>query len=307
MRIAIVGAGGLGGYFGARLQAAGHETFFIARGVHLAAIRRGGLRIRSALGDLHLEAVRAGDDPAGVGPVDMVLVAVKLWDTEAVARQIRPLVGPDTAVVSFQNGVGKDDILTEALGPGAVMGGVCYIAAVIAEPGVIQHTGTLQRLVFGELDGGVSTRAQAFLDACRGAGIDAQISQDIRRLTWEKFVFLAGLSGTTTAIRQPIGPIRGNAVTRRFLLDTMKEVVDVGRAAGVSLAPDFAEDRLRFVDTLPAEMTSSMHGDLKRGNRLELPWLSGAVVELGARHGVATPTNRAIAAMLALYADGSAP
>ncbi len=304
MRIAIIGAGGLGGYFGARLQAAGHDVFFIARGSHLAAIRQKGLQVKSALGDLHLKQVQASDDPATVGPVDIALVSVKLWDTEAVAQQIRPLVGPHTAVVSFQNGVGKDEIIAHALGSQAVMGGICYIAAVIAEPGVIQHTGTMQRLVFGEFDGQSSDRSVAFLEACKQAGIDAELSHDIRRLTWEKFVFLVGLSGTTSSVRLPIGPIRSNSVTRQFLFDTMNEVVAVGRAAGVKLTEDFASNRLTFVDTLPAEMTSSMHGDLKRGNRLELPWLSGAVVELGRRHGVPTPANLAIASILELHANG---
>ncbi|MFT3820060.1 MAG: 2-dehydropantoate 2-reductase [Rubrivivax sp.] len=304
MKIAIMGAGGLGGYFGGRLQASGEELAYIARGAHLQALRRDGLRIRSKLGDLHLPSVRATNRPEEIGPVDIVLMSVKLWDTEDAARSLRPLVGPGTAVVSFQNGVGKDEVLVRELGEAAVMGGVCYIAAAIGEPGEIVHTGTMQKLVFGEFDGRTSARAEALLAACKRAGIDAQISNDIRRLTWEKFVFLVGLSGTTTSIRQPIGPIRGNPVTRAFLHDVMAETVAVGRAAGVALAPDFADDRLRFCDGLPAEMTSSMHGDLKRGKPLELAWLSGAVSAMGAKLGIPTPANRAIHDVLALYAQG---
>lgn len=305
MRIAIIGAGGLGGYFGARLQAAGNDVTFVARGSHLAAMRDKGLTIQSVLGNLHLAKVKATDDLSEVGQVDMVLVCVKLWDTEAVAVQLKSLLGPETGVVSFQNGVDKDEILVKALGPAAVMGGICYIAATIAEPGVIQHTGTLQKLVFGERNGTTSQRATQFLAECQKAGIDCALSTDILRLTWEKFVILVGLSGTTTAIRLPIGPIRSNEKTRAFLYDVIDEVVLVGRAAGVDLPADFAASRLQFVDTLPAEMTSSMHGDLKRGNRLELPWLSGAVVQMGKKLGVATPANRAIADLLELYVNGA--
>jgi len=233
-----------------------------------------------------------------------VRTVAALDDAEDAARALRPLVGPGTAVVSFQNGVGKDEVLTRELGAAAVMGGVCYIAAVIGEPGEIVHTGTMQKLVFGEFDGRSSPRAEALLAACRRAGIDAQISDDIRRLTWEKFVFLVGLSGTTTAIRQPIGPIRSNPDTRAFLRDVMAETVAVGRAQGIALPAHFAEDRLRFCDGLPETMTSSMHGDLKRGKPLELAWLSGAVAAMGARLGVPTPANRAIRDLLALYAQG---
>lgn len=305
MKIAVIGAGGLGGYFGARLASTGHEVTFVARGDHLNAMRTGGLRVESAKGDLHLKSVHATDDISGIGPVDIVMVAVKLWDTESVAVQLKGLIGPETAVVSFQNGVDKDIILSNALGTKAVIGGICYIAAEIREPGVIRHTGTMQKLVFGELDGSVTKRVEAFHAACEGAGIDAQISNDIRRLTWEKFVFLVGLSGTTTSIRTPIGPIRQNDRTRAFLHDTMREVVAVGRAHDIGLAPDFADDRLAFCDTLPAEMSSSMHGDLKRGNRLELEWLSGAVVRMAAAKDLHAPCNRAILDILTLSSTGT--
>jgi 2-dehydropantoate 2-reductase len=304
MRIAVMGAGGLGGYFGGCLAKGGAEVAFIARGAHLAALKKDGLRITSKLGDLHIEKPRVTSDPASLGPIDLVLVAVKLWDTESAARAIAPLVSGGAAVVSFQNGVQKDDVLRRILGDAAVMGGVSYIAASIAQPGVIAHIGTMQRLVFGEYDGRRSARAQAFLDACLQAGIDAELSADIRKAIWEKFVFLVGLSGTTATIRMPIGPIRTHPQTRAFLLDVMREVVAVGRALGVDLAADYAENRLAFCDGLPAEMTSSMHGDLERGNRLEVPWLSAGVVELGRPAGVGTAANRAISDILALHADG---
>jgi 2-dehydropantoate 2-reductase len=305
VKIAIVGAGGLGGYFGARLAASGHEVAFIARGSHLAAIQQDGLRVTSSVGDLHLPTVFATDDMARVGVADIVLVSVKLWDAEAVAAQLTSMVGPDTAVISFQNGVDKDDILAGKLSPRAVMGGVSYIAARIGRPGEIVHTGTMQRLVFGELDGSRSSRAEAFLAACTSAGIAAEISPDIRSLTWQKFVFLVGLSSMTTAARLPIGRVRSCLESRAMLLEVMQEAVAVAEAEGISLPSDFAEDRLKFCDGLPPEMTSSMHEDLKAGRRLELPWLSGKVVRLAAAHGVRTPANSAIVALLGPHAAGA--
>ena len=304
MKIAVMGSGGVGGYFGARLAQAGCDVSFIARGAHLAALRERGLIVESKLGNLSFPKVRATDDPTALGSVDLVLIGVKLWDTEAAVRAIRPIVGPTTAVLSLQNGVQKDDVLRSILGDGPIIGGVCYIAATIAQPGVISHAGTMQKLVFGEYDGRRSARAEALLEACRRGGIDAELSQDIRKAIWEKFVFLVGLSATTTTIRLPIGPIRTHPRTRLFLLDAMREVVAVGRAQGVALSAEYAEDRLAFCDRLPAEMTSSMHNDLERGNRLEVAWLSGGVVELGQAAGVPTPVNRAVSDILALHADG---
>ena len=265
MRIAVMGTGGVGGYFGTRLALGGCDVSFIARGRHLDAIRQRGLKVESPLGDMHLATPRATDDPADIGPVELVLFGVKLWDTETAAKAVAPLIGPETAVLSLQNGVRKDDVLRDVLGEQAVMGGACYIAAQIAEPGVIRHSGTMQKLVFGEYDGKRSTRVETFLDACRQAGIEAEVSLDIRRTIWEKFVFLVGLSGLTTCIRKPIGPIRSNPRTRALLHDAMSEVVAVGRAQGVQLAADFADNRLAFGDGLPATMTSSMHNDLERG------------------------------------------
>jgi 2-dehydropantoate 2-reductase len=200
----------------------------------------------------------------------------------------------------------KDKALQAAFGKPAVMGGVGYVATTIESPGVIRQTGPMQRLLFGEFDGSRSARGETFLKACLAGGIKAELSLDIERETWQKFVFLAGLSGTTTTIRRPIGPIRDNPQTRAFLLDVMREVVAVGRAHGVNLAEDYAEVRLKLADDVAPDMTSSMHHDLERGNRLEVRWLAGAVVELGQRKGVPTPLNRAIADILALHAGGSA-
>jgi 2-dehydropantoate 2-reductase len=304
MKIAIMGTGGVGGYFGARLAQAGCDVSFIARGAHLAAIREHGLKVESPLGNIHLSPVRITDDPRTLAPVDLVLFSVKLWDTETAARSLAPLFGPDTGIVSFQNGVQKDDILRRVFGNGAVMGGVGYIATAIARPGVIKHTGTMQRLVFGEYDGRRSQRAETLLAACRRGGVDVELSADIRREIWEKFVFLVGLSGTTATTRLPIGPVRENPRARAFLLDLMREAVAVGRAHGVALAEDYAEKRLAFCDGLPPDMTSSLYHDLERGNPLEVQWLSGGVVQLGEQVGVPAPANRSVWDILAPHAAG---
>lgn len=305
MRIAIMGSGGLGGYFGARLAQGGADVHFIARGRHLQAMRSEGLRIAGPE-PLHVRKVQATDQPSEVGVVDFVLLAVKLWDTEQAIAQMRPMVGPDTTVISFQNGVLKDDYLRAAFDPRQVMGGVGYVATTIESPGVIRQTGPMQRLLFGEFDGSRSPRGEALLAACQAGGINAELSTDILREIWQKYVFLVGLSGTTTTMRQTIGPIRSNPQTRAFLLDVMREVVAVGRAHGVALPGDFAEtSALQRADSVAPDMTASMHHDLERGNPLEVRWLSGGVVELGRAKGVPTPLNRAIADILALYANGA--
>lgn len=304
LRITIMGAGGVGGYFGAKLAQGGCDVGFVARGAHLAALREHGLRVESQLGDIHLTSVRASDDPGALGPADYVLLCVKLWDTEAAVRALAPVVGPQTAILSLQNGVQKDDLLRRAFGEKTVMGATCYIGTAIAQPGVIRHTGTMQKMAFGEFDGTRSARAIALLEACRQGGIEADLSPDIRRTTWEKFVFIVGLSAATTTMRATIGPIRSIPRTRAFLLDVMREVVAVGRAQGVRLREDYAESRLAFCDGLPSEMTSSMHNDLENGNRLEVNWLSGSVAELGKAASVPTPLNRAVSDILALHANG---
>jgi 2-dehydropantoate 2-reductase len=262
--------------------------------------------VESPAGEIHLPKVRVSDDPVALGSADYIFVCVKLWDTEAALRALDPIIRRDTSVISFQNGVQKDELLRRVCGERHVVGGVGYIGSRIERPGVIRHIGTMQRLVFGEYDGSKSARVVALHEACIRAGIDAEISVDIRRTIWEKFVFLVGLSATTTSMRSTFGPIVRNPYTRAFLLDVMREVVAVGRAHGVRLPEDFAEKRLAFCDGLPAEMDSSMHADLDVGNRLEVEWLSGAVVELGKTVEVGTPMNRAVRDILTLNAQGKA-
>ncbi|HVK33917.1 MAG TPA: 2-dehydropantoate 2-reductase [Burkholderiaceae bacterium] len=305
MRIAMMGSGGLGGYFGARLcQGGAAEVHFVARGRHLQAMREHGLRIEGPAA-VHIPRVSATDDPGEIGVVDFVLVGVKLWDTEAALEQMRPLVAPSTTIISFQNGVLKDQYLRAAFDASQLMGGVGYVATTIDQPGVIRQTGPMQRLIFGEFDGSRSPRGQRLLEACLAGGINAELSEYILREIWQKYVFLVGLSGTTTTIRKRIGPIREHPQTRAFLLDLMREVVAVGRAHGVDLEEDYAERRLKLADDVAYDMTSSMHHDLERGNRLEVRWLAGGVVELGHQKGVPTPLNRAVADILALHADGA--
>jgi 2-dehydropantoate 2-reductase len=306
MKIAIVGTGGVGGYFGARLAQSGSDVHFVARGRHLEAMRSEGLRVESPLGNMLIKPVSVSAEPKVIGPVDLAIVAVKLWDTEAAARSLEPLVGPHTAVVSLQNGVDKDAILARFVDKKNILGGLCYIAASIGGPGLIQHAGKMARITFGEFNGTRSPRALAFLKALQGAGVTAELSDDIEREIWEKFVFLVGLSATTTLMRSAIGPIRSDPDTRALLLDAMDETVRVGIAKGVGLDPRYANKGLELCDAVPATMMSSMQVDLSRGNRLELDWLSGAVVRFGTELQVSTPVNRAAYGALKLHINGTA-
>jgi 2-dehydropantoate 2-reductase len=299
MKIVMMGSGGVGGYYGVRLLQAGHEVSFVARGAHAEAMRKDGLRIRSELGDAQVRA-KVLDDPAQAGPADLVVVAVKLWDTEQAAQAVARV--PGAAAVSLQNGVDKDEVLAKALGRERVLGGITHIGAVIAEPGVIAHTGKLQRVTIGELDGSRSARLQAAADAFRSAGVETIASDQIRRVTWEKFVFLTALSGMTALTRKPVGEVRAHPATRAMLLDALREAVAVAQAEGAPLEGAFAQKQLELMDTLPAAMLSSMAQDLLRGRRLELPWLSGAVVRRAEKHGIPVPAHRAIFAALALHA-----
>jgi 2-dehydropantoate 2-reductase len=234
------------------------------------------------------------------------MFGVKLWDTEQAARSLLPIIGPETGLISFQNGVQKDDLLRPIVGQAAIMGGVAYVGTNISRPGVIAQKGPMQRLVFGEFDGRRSQRADAFLAACQRGGINAEISADVRREIWQKFVFLASMAAVTASTRKPLGPVRSNPLTRQFFLDLMREVAAVGRAHGVAIPDNFVEQRLAFADTLHPDMTASMHHDLEQGRPLELQWLSGGVVDLGAKVGVPTPLHRAVRDALILHAAGRA-
>jgi len=304
MKIAIVGSGGVGGYFGARLAASGQDVTFIARGSHLQALQKEGLKVHSALGDLHLPEVKATNDTAVVGPVDVIMIAVKLWATEEAAAAAKPMIGPNTVAVSFQNGVVAVDTLLPILGKEHVMGGVANIAALIEGPGVIRHNGNMANLFFGELDGKPSPRSQALQVACKIANVQAELVGDINRAIWEKFVRLVTLSALTSLTRMPVGPIRSDPDTRSLMQQVMEEVVAVGKAKGVKFDAGLIADQMSKVDGYPATMVASMCGDLRRGNRLELPWLSGMVAKLGKELSVPTPANQFVYAALKLHANG---
>jgi 2-dehydropantoate 2-reductase len=305
MRIGVMAAGAVGGYFGGRLAAAGHDVVFFARGAHLEAIRKAGLKIESPLGDLHLRDAQATDDPSTVAPVDVVIFAVKLWDLEQAAATLRPLLAGATRVITVQNGIDAVERVAPILGADHVVGGYAQIATVIGSPGTIVHSSKFALFRFGHADRRADPTLTAFVAAAREAGLDVALAEDIDVELWKKFVFLSTMAGMTSATRQPIGPILADPDTRALLHSLLREVVAVGRAKGVGLPADHADKALAFADeTLPRGMKASMAHDLERGNRLELDWLTGKVVELGRTLGVPTPASEAVYAILKLHRMG---
>jgi 2-dehydropantoate 2-reductase len=305
MRIAVVGAGGVGGGFGVALAKAGADVTFIARGAHLAAMKSAGLKVQGGRGESHLVPTKATDDPADIGEVDVVLFCVKLWDVESAGARIKPLIGVNTAVIPLQNGIDAAERLIPILGKNAVMGGVAQISASITAPGVITQVGTFMRMIFGELDGKRSKRAEDFLALCQKAGFDSTLSEQILTDLWMKFILLASNSGATALSRQPIGKLRDDPDIRPVLLAAYREAFEVGRARGVMLPDDAVERVVETVKHMPPQMKASMALDLDRGNRLELPWLAGKVAELGRELGVPTPTHSIMYAMLKPYTMGA--
>ena len=305
MRIAVMAAGAVGGYFGARMQAAGHEVFYIARGAHLEALRKNGLTLESAHGDLQLPKVNATDSPAEVGAVDIVLFAVKLWDTESAAEQARPLIGPATRLITLQNGVDSYERIAPIVGAEHAIPGVTYVVTVIDRPGVIKQTSKFQSIICGPIDGRPDPALKAFVEAAKAAGIDITLSPTIERDRWHKFIFLSATSGATSITRSTMGPILADPDTRALFRNIMAETFAVGRAKGVALADDFVDQRMAFADAnVPASMKASMANDLDRGNRLELDWLAGRVSQLGKELKVPTPVNDTVYAALKLHRMG---
>jgi 2-dehydropantoate 2-reductase len=306
MRIAAMAAGAVGGYFGARMAAAGHDVFFIARGANLAAIKNNGLQIESVHGDLHLAKVNATDDPKSVGPVDIVLFAVKLWDTETAAEQTKPLVGRNTRVITLQNGVDSVERVAPILGAEQTVGGAAYIASVIAAPGLIKQTSSFAQMRFGRADKRPDAALQAFVDAGKAAKIDIDISADIERERWQKFIFLTAMAGSTAALRSPIGAIREDPELRGFFRALMEEAFAVGKAKGVALDPGYLDSRMDFLmNKVEPGMKASMAHDLERGNRLELDWLAGKVRALGRELHIPTPASDTVYTVLKLHRLGS--
>jgi 2-dehydropantoate 2-reductase len=303
MRVLVAGAGGVGGYFGARLARAGTAVTFLARGGHLEAIRRDGLRVRSAVDGEWTVRAEAVADVAELPPFDAVLFCVKSFDTERVAAALRPAVGPDTAVVSLQNGVDNEDVLERVLGPGHAVGGVAYVFASIEGPGVIVHR-LAGRVVFGELDGRASPRLERLRDAFAAAGVPADVSTDIRRALWEKYLMISAQAGLTALTRTPIGVIRAVPETRRMYRRIVEELAALAQASGVTLSEDVVDTIVKAADALAPEAFSSLHHDLVHGHRLELEALHGHAVRLGERLGVPTPMVFAVYAALRPHLDG---
>ena len=305
MRIVVIGVGGIGGPYGASLAKAGADVTFVARGAHLAAIRENGLRVEGDRGQIHVRPAQATDDTASIGTVDFVLSCVKLWDVETVAEQIRAIVGPQTAVVPLQNGVDGAERMISILGREPVMGGTAFVTGSIVASGVVRQTGAYQRMTFGELDGRISERGRQLRDLCEAAGFEGVLSPDIRVPIWEKFVLLVPLSGLNALTRLPLGKWRKDVDLVALYEASLRETVAVGLAEGVSLPADIVDRGMAAMRSMPAHHISSMGNDLSRGNRLELPWFAGKVVELGLRHGIPTPTNGFIYAALKPYVNGA--
>ena len=303
MRFAIMGAGGVGGYYGACLARAGNDVAFIARGAHLAAMRDKGLLIHDRDGDFTVAPVTATDDNSTLEPVDAVLLCVKLYDVEASAKQIAPLLGPKSIVVTTQNGVEAPEIVNSVIGAGRTLAAATYISATIIEPGAIRRNNDLTHIEIGELDGPASARVDALVEVFKAAGLDARPSDDTAALLWSKFVLLAANSGMTSLIRQDTGVLRDDPVIREAHTAALAEVAAVGRALDVKLTDDIEQRCLEWLDQ-NAPIKPSLLVDLEAGKRLEVGWLSGAVHRLGKKAGVPTPTHTAIYAALRPFESG---
>jgi 2-dehydropantoate 2-reductase len=297
MKIGVVGAGGVGGYYGARLASAGAEVGLIARGDHLAAIRERGLRVRADDGDFTVQ-VAASDDPGEIGPCDAVLFCVKSYDTDQAAALLGPLLKPETGVVSLQNGVDNEEKIAARVRPGHVIGGVSFILAHIAGPGVVEQVGSVRRVIFGELDGTRSERVERLLAEFRKAEIDSDIADDIRVVLWDKFAFLCALAGLTAVTRLPIDELLAVSETRDLFREMVGEVALVARADGVELADDIVDQKTAFAQGLGPDSYSSLHHDLVTGHRLELDALHGEVTRRASHHGLSVPVSQMIYSLL---------
>ena len=305
MRIAIMGTGGTGGYFGGLMARAGEEVTFIARGAHLEAIRKNGLTIKSVLsGDFNISA-KATDNPVEIGPVDFVLFCVKAYDNPVAADLIRPLIGPQTTVLSVQNGIDNEQQIGKVIGSEHVAGCIAYVSSTIESPGVIAQTAGPGKIIFGEMAGGTSHRTEVIKETLQQAGITAELHPDIQIALWQKFMAICGVNGVTALTRLPMGEIMACEETRSLLKGTMEEVEAVARASGANLLEGCVQQAIDFFGSLEASMRGSMYYDLAAGRRLELEILNGTVVSLGDEHEIPTPNNFAIYAALKPYQNGT--
>ena len=303
MRIAIMGAGGIGGYYGGRLAQAGHDVAFIARGEHLRAIEERGLRLMGPAGEAHIASARATDDPGKLEPVDVVLFCVKLFDTEDAARAIKPLLAKGGVCITLQNGVDGAQRVGAVVGHARVMAGIAFVSALIESPGVVSYKSKTPSIQFGEADGRMSERAIRFRDACVGTGFSAEVVADIRAALWHKFVGLTVNSALTSLVRRPAGAIYPDPDLMAIARTGFAETAAVGKALGVKLPEDIVEWQAKNHLGFPAGMYASMYHDLIRGKRLELESLSGLVAREGRRLGIPTPFHSMAYACLKPYAD----
>lgn len=304
MKILVMGSGGVGGYFGGRLAAAGNAVTFVARGAHLEAMRRDGLVLDSQIGNATIKPAHAVASPGEAETPDVILFATKLGDTENAAHSLAPLIGPATTIITFQNGVDGPDIIRRVLPGIHVVPGVARIASHISRPGTIEHRSPFARIEFGEPDGADNLRLEAFHTACKAAGIDAILTSNIQRSVWMKFAMLAPFSGLTALTGATAGPIRETPGTRALIEAAVREVIAVGTAAGVAFKPDDFAGLMKTIEGNPAGMTSSMAHDRRAGKPLEVNYLSGAVVRIGEQLGVPAPTHKFITQALAIDAAG---
>ncbi len=301
MKVAVFGTGGVGGYFGGRLALAGADVHLIARGAHLKALRTSGLRVTSPKGDFQVD-LPATDDPSQIGPCDYVLFSVKSFDTEDAAARLPALLGEETAILSFQNGVDNEEKIARVVGRQDIMGGATYIFSGIVEPGLIAHTGGPARIVFGEMEGRRSPRAERLLEICKKADIDAELTDDILRVLWDKFAFICAQAGLTAAVRLPIGNVRSVDESWSAFKRAVEEVCAVAAAEGIDLPADTVDKHASFAERLEPSGFSSLYDDLTNGRRMELEALHGTVVRRARTHAIPAPVSEMIYAILKPWA-----
>jgi 2-dehydropantoate 2-reductase len=301
MKIAIMGAGGVGGYFGGLLAKGDHDVHFLARGAHLKAIKKDGLTIEGVEEEGFTLPVSATENPEDIGPVDLVLFCVKSYDTDSSASMLSPLLGPETVVLTLQNGVDNEEKIQKIIGKEKVMGGVAYMSSQVIQPGIIRKAGGPRKIVFGEMDGSMTERAKEIRKVFESGGIDCEISEQIQKVLWEKFLFICAMGGMTAVTRKPIGPIRKFPQAWEMCIAVMREVGEVAKALSIPLDGEIVEKSTSLIQGFPENTRASLLADLEMGKRLEIDALNGTVVRLGEEHGVSTPTNRFIYQCLKLH------
>lgn len=289
MKILIMGTGGVGGYYGGLLAQQGNEVTFVARGAHLYALRHEGLKVRSIHGDFSLSPVNAIDDPANVGPVDLILFTVKTYNTDDAANAIRPAVGPQTVVMSLQNGIDAAERIGQVIGMGHLVGGATWLSSAVEAPGVIKQISQFRRIVLGELGGGTSERIQSIYKILESTGINVEISENIQKVLWTKFVFISAVSSFGSLTRLPMGGYRAVPETRALLSYIMQEVTALAHAQGVLLDPDVVQKSLEFIDHSAPHIKPSMQLDVESGHRTELESMVGVIGRKGRELGIPTP------------------